>query len=112
MLLVRVVDGVLRLFSGIPADAVVSFSSLRVTGAFLVSASQQGADGEVHVELVSEVGRSLFVPRDLLGGGSGVGGCSLCKQNATTTVRLPMNSNGYFQLTTRAGERLKIVSCK
>ena len=106
MLLVRVVDGVLRLWPGWPAGARASFADLRVTGAFLVSANSAMSE----VTIVSEAGLPLKLPRDIFAQTDiSTAGRSLCANG----VALALTDDGqHFWLRTVAGQRVTVAPCK
>ena len=106
MLMVRVVDGVLRLWPGWPAGARASFEDLRVTGAFLVSANSAIAE----VVIRSEAGLPLKVPGDIFEQAEVRGaGRGLCGDGAA----LPLTDDGrYFLLRTVAGQRVRVAPCQ
>ena len=111
MLMVRIVDGVLHLFVGIPFNAKVSFHHLRVEGAFLISAT----NGVSSFEILSEVGRPLLIPKDVFGDNESSGGMSsmvLCQRNSSSILSTPLKLEGlYYLLETSPGETLVISPC-
>jgi len=105
MLLVRVVDGVLRLFPGWPASSRASFTDLRVTGAFVVSATA----GARSVSIISEAGLPLLLPGDLFDSGAKeTGGTGLCRSGGH---RLPQQPNGLYALAMEVGDRVVVTEC-
>tara|TARA_B100000780_G_C20900901_1_gene358558 strand:- start:95 stop:427 length:333 start_codon:yes stop_codon:yes gene_type:complete len=110
MLMVRVVNQVLLLFVGIPSNNLASFATLRVNGAFLVSANNQ----KLKIKIKSEVGRTLFVPKNVFNGFSGGSDADqLCKTNSSTTTGVPLNMKDetHYVLDTNVGEDLDVVPC-
>ena len=137
LMLVRVVDGVLRLFPGWPVgaprpaslrtlsrgeraspreDTATSFEQLRVSGAFLVSASRR-AGGEVvaPVRIFSEAGRSLLVPHPF------AGSAPLCARERESEKMLHLtrapegsacaNEEMCYVLQTEAGTEYGLMPC-
>jgi hypothetical protein len=115
LMLVRVVGegarAVLHLFPGWPIGAPATFDSLRVAGAFLVSASRDGsgASAAAPVRIFSERGGSILVA-PMFGDAERAG---LCTQDLTgRETRLPRAPGGRsWRLDTVEGGESYLVPC-